>query len=402
MFSPPPNAEAIANNHDLLTQILGLLPVKSLLRFKSISKSWYSLISDPAFACRVFPDEVSGLILLNDFSELEFIHLGDESITKAISLTYLNLLVLLQSCHGLFLCCGTFQLPRFHEAYCIFNPTMKEFVELPPPADLQHTIFLSPFDVSLAFDPTDSSHYKVVGVRTSSPEVGFLQIFNHEPACFVYRIEIYSSQTSSWRLSGNPFIAHSTTKFWGGVFWHGAIHWIDESNRDASLYFNVEEEKLQKMPMPSLPEGWEEKPHIAYFGESRDHLHLIQQYKPYLTQFDIYEMERDYSGWFVKYRVDLDAMRVTFPDDMNMHNSDSSCYSYVIFCVVRKANDEDSYLVLHIPGKVIGYNFRDGSFNTICDLDPDDDDDEGFPFQSTFKYQVAYQYIPTLCCVSNV
>ncbi|XVF54910.1 hypothetical protein PTKIN_Ptkin05aG0218400 [Pterospermum kingtungense] len=405
MFSLNPNAEAIANNHDLLTQILVRLPVKSLLRFKSVSKGWYSLISDPAFSCQVFPDEVSGLILYN-YHKLDFIRLTDKSISRAPTLTHLNhhhpmrlrILRILQSCNGLLLCCGTFQLPHFHDAYCIYNPTMEEFVELPLPADDHHTIFLSSVAVSLAFDPTNSPHYKVVGVRV----VGFLQDFDHEPTCLVYQIEIYSSQTRSWRLSGNTFIAHKTTNFCGGVFWNGAIHWIDECNRDASLYFNVEEEKLQTVPMPSVPAGWEEKPHIAYFGESRDHLHLIQQYEPYLTQFDVYEMKRDYSGWFVKYRVHLDAIRVAFPDDLNVH-SDFSCYSYVIFCVVRKANDEDSYMVLHIPGKVIEYNFSDGSFKTIFEFDPDhNDDDGGFPFQPTFKYQVAYQYIPTLCCLSNV
>ncbi|XVF54915.1 hypothetical protein PTKIN_Ptkin05aG0218900 [Pterospermum kingtungense] len=57
------------------------------------------------------------------------------------------------------------------------------------------------------------------------------------------------------------------------------------------------------MPMPLIPEGWEEKLHIAYFGESGDHLRLVQKYQPYLTQFDVYKMETDYSGWFVKYHV---------------------------------------------------------------------------------------------------
>lgn len=36
------NAEAIANNYDLLILILVRLPVKSLLRFKSVSKTWHS------------------------------------------------------------------------------------------------------------------------------------------------------------------------------------------------------------------------------------------------------------------------------------------------------------------------------------------------------------------------
>ncbi|XVF54914.1 hypothetical protein PTKIN_Ptkin05aG0218800 [Pterospermum kingtungense] len=55
-------------------------------------------------------------------------------------------------------------------------------------------------------------------------------------------------------------------------------------------------------------------------------------------------------------------------------------HSFVILGVVREANDEDSYMVLHVPGKAIRYNFKDDSFKTICDFDSNDiDDDKSFP-----------------------
>ncbi|KAF5956695.1 hypothetical protein HYC85_003920 [Camellia sinensis] len=43
-------AELIANNSDLLTEILIRVSAKSLIRFKSVSKQWLSLISDSQFA----------------------------------------------------------------------------------------------------------------------------------------------------------------------------------------------------------------------------------------------------------------------------------------------------------------------------------------------------------------
>jgi len=36
--------------HELITKILVRLPVKALIQFKCVSKSWFSLISDPHFA----------------------------------------------------------------------------------------------------------------------------------------------------------------------------------------------------------------------------------------------------------------------------------------------------------------------------------------------------------------
>ncbi|KAL7229412.1 hypothetical protein ACSBR2_008006 [Camellia fascicularis] len=46
------SAEAVANNDDLLNQILVGLPIRSLLRFKSVSKHWLSLITHPHFVRR--------------------------------------------------------------------------------------------------------------------------------------------------------------------------------------------------------------------------------------------------------------------------------------------------------------------------------------------------------------
>ncbi|KAL9409366.1 hypothetical protein AB3S75_047707 [Citrus x aurantiifolia] len=46
-------AEVIGNLDDLLTEILLRLPIKSLLKFKSVSKHWLSLISNPVFCHRL-------------------------------------------------------------------------------------------------------------------------------------------------------------------------------------------------------------------------------------------------------------------------------------------------------------------------------------------------------------
>ncbi|KAL6194919.1 hypothetical protein ACLB2K_035994 [Fragaria x ananassa] len=72
---------------------------------------------------------------------------------------------------------------------------------------------------------------------------------------------------------------------------------------------------------------------------------------------DAIEMERDYSGWLVKYRVDLNRLVAALPgEDWNA-------------CVVLGLSQEDetdngvedtsTHLLLQLPGKIISYNLRE-------------------------------------------
>ncbi|XP_057489396.1 F-box protein At5g07610-like [Actinidia eriantha] len=189
-------------------------------------------------------------------------------------------------------------------------------------------------------------------------------------------MEIYSSETGSWRASGEPFTIendNNSMQFHAGVYWNGAINWF--STWGASLYFNVDEERLGTMPMLPVPEGnWYER-EFRHYGESRGHLHLVEIYGP-VTRFNVYEMERDYSGWFVKYRVDLDGVGIAFPEMMERRSGDEENYSFTILSLVRLEKDE-SFLVLHTPGKVIHYSLGDGSFRKICDVAPKYFDNQG-------------------------
>ncbi|KAK8287310.1 hypothetical protein V6Z12_D07G051000 [Gossypium hirsutum] len=126
------------------------------------------------------------------------------------------------------------------------------------------------YSLSLAFHHTKSPHYKVVCVRDPDP---WLNISDDPDSNFVsQQIEIYSSQTRSWRLSGKPFLAHVNTEFGGGVFCNGAIHWLGAWN-NTSFYFNVQDEELRDLPMPPIPDDWEDLRQCRYFGESQNHLH---------------------------------------------------------------------------------------------------------------------------------
>ena len=128
-------------------------------------------------------------------------------------------------------------------------------------------------------------------------------------------------------------------------------------------------------------------------------MHLVEIYCP-TTQFIVHEMERDYSGWFVKYRVDLHEVGLAFPDMLQRLSWDLTCCSFAILSLIRREEDEGSFLVLHVPGKILRYNLADKSFKELCDVAPEHCDSNGM-IEDSIRYFWfhAFQYIETLSCV---
>ncbi|KAL7163173.1 hypothetical protein ACSBR2_039300 [Camellia fascicularis] len=123
----------------------------------------------------------------NEFFELQFIPLSNHKIPidenddahfKALTVNpRLSGIRILNSCHGLLCCLGLEGL-------------------------------------TLAFDPSKSPHYKVVSLWSSSNV--------HD---YYYQNEIYSFETGSWRVSGEPFTIRAFhLRIHDEVYWNGAIH----------------------------------------------------------------------------------------------------------------------------------------------------------------------------------
>ncbi|KAG7944429.1 hypothetical protein I3843_15G102000 [Carya illinoinensis] len=202
------------------------------------------------------------------------------------------------------------------------------------------------FGLSLAFEPTESPYYHVVCVRSS------------DVSDYFYQLEVYSSETRAWRPRISPFVAQSDMVFDNGVFWNGGIHWLSPSG--AGLCFDIEEEILGVMPSAPVSEGCADR-RPGYFGTSGGHLHLVEANGSWTTRFKIFEMERDYTRWLVKYEVDLGQLVVDFPETVLIRDfiikSEYTNYAYIGVCVVRRK--DSSLLLLHIPGKIISYNLED-------------------------------------------
>ncbi|KAL7229415.1 hypothetical protein ACSBR2_008009 [Camellia fascicularis] len=285
-------------------------------------------------------------------------------------------------------------------------PTLKATINfasissIPPPSN--SSLFLpQPHDghkgLNLVFDPSRSPHYKVVCVWRVDCVDLVLSVESDQNKLY-YQIEIYSSETGSWRACAEPFTANRNSQFRSGVYWNGAINWFNTLGD--SLYFNMEDERVRTVPMPPIPHGdWKRRP-FRYYGESNDRLHFVEIYGPRI-QFDVYEIERDYSGCFVKYHVNLGSVGAAFPQMMQRLSLDAMYYSFAILSLVQeKKDDEDWFMVLHIPGKILRYNLGDKSFEKICDVGAEHCDGNGM-IEDSFMYFWfhSFQYIESVACI---
>ncbi|KAL6135922.1 hypothetical protein ACLB2K_068147 [Fragaria x ananassa] len=296
---------------------------------------------------------------------------------------------IIQSCNGLFLCYPEIVLnsiiqvsdvrrvitPLYHY---VLNPTTNQFTKLVPPAAAAATT-TEPriFGCALAFDPSKSPHYKVV----------FLW-FRDDPSpygwCSYHNIEIYSSETKSWSLVNSSFETQGHISYQDGVYCNGAVHWVGRICEMA--YYHLEEERVGLVDgLPRCEENWETREY-RYFKESSDgHLHLIDIYSPCFTKFEVLEMGRDYSGWFVKFNVDLDLLCTAYP-------------RFKVFCVLFLAKGENeeecSSLLLHAPGKVFSYNVKSNTFKSF-DLTPQAGVDDSLQRVG----QRNHRYMESLACV---
>ncbi|KAK8516219.1 hypothetical protein V6N13_025727 [Hibiscus sabdariffa] len=346
------------NYNDIHANILAHLPEKSLLRFRNVSKQWCYMISSSYFSrclnrCSMFP---SGIFLKMRHSSNQpiyhFLSLHGKPVRDSFrSLTFVDDsagIRILQSCNGLLLCCSNRRVAETNRNYYIYNPTTNQYATIPKPGyRTPNTIF----GVILAFDPLKSSHYKVVFVRSATT------------SSHLYQLEIYSSQTRLWSFSSEV----QEFNYSKGAYCSGFIHWT--TNSGASLRFDVGRERFQEI---ALPDGWNQHARIRYFKESGGLLHLIFTNGRHSTrQFDVYEMEKDSSRWSVKYRVDLDALISEYPEMIlnNSGPSDWDYHAYRVLAVVSKEN-EGSFMVLHIPGKAISYNFKHQTSTLLHDFAP--------------------------------
>ncbi|XP_059653429.1 F-box/kelch-repeat protein At3g06240-like [Cornus florida] len=239
--------------NEVMMEILGRLPVKTLLRARCVCKSWCSLISSDNFVTFWFNrithlNNINNthLLLIKHYNKREekehfSLYLDDESITEydlnledrpyAYIYPYLTIL---GSCNGLV--CLIDDMLSLTDLLYLWNPTIRKFVVLPEP----RITFRShgAYDRALGFGVDSATNdYKVVRIAyvSGGPEV-----------------DIYSVQEGGWRnisVSGPiPNIKCEASN----VYLNGAIHWVSGGySRLFIVSFNLGTEVFSEMELPS-------------------------------------------------------------------------------------------------------------------------------------------------------
>jgi F-box interacting protein len=260
--------------HELIIEILLRLPTKSLIRFKCVCKSWFSLISHPNFANSHFDLTAAThtpRILSIFYSPLEFQSIDFESSNDSASSGNLNKKFIPQS--------GDKEFRAYIEISCrgfIFFHCFSRLYLWNPCTGLHKLMPLSPFDSKFltyclrsnlyGFGYDKSRNDYLVVVLGSESNLASNVVLSH--------LEVFSLRDNTWKqIEGAHFPYQNVTNDHSkqGVLFNGAIHWLAfrcDLNVHVIVAFDLMERKLFEIPLPDHDFHYQSSYcHLWVFGE---------------------------------------------------------------------------------------------------------------------------------------
>ncbi|KAJ1427234.1 F-box-like domain superfamily [Sesbania bispinosa] len=236
-------------SQEVIIQILLRLPVKSLLRFKCVCKSWLSLISDPYFARSHFElaaARTHRIVFLETCApEIRSIDtdasLNDDSASVAIKLNPLPFrsyshLSILGSCRGFLLLDCNINLN-------ILNPSTGVHKQIPssPVTNLDTNYW--PYLHGFGYDPSQDDYLVVLASYDPTSAADMLTHF-----------EFFSLRANKWEeIEGIdlPYMNASDDPRVGS-FLNGAIHWVafrHDISVNVIVAFDLMEKSIFEIPL---------------------------------------------------------------------------------------------------------------------------------------------------------
>ncbi|KAJ4837654.1 hypothetical protein Tsubulata_013864 [Turnera subulata] len=236
----------------IVEEILALLPIESLLRFRVVSREWFFLLGSANFQTirskllpphrtqRFLKSRSSGLSLLSfeDVPEGSKHHDGNASKDKEghleprIDELYFPLkradclVKLIGSCNGL-VC---LDLEGNYDHFVLWNPHIRSCRELPKPNHASHCRYWVAY--GFGYDSA-SQDYKILLEWTWTVPPGVRE----------RRTQIFSLKANSWKDIPN----HWELLLSEGFFLNGALHWYTYKQ---VVGFDLEKEMFYKVAMP--------------------------------------------------------------------------------------------------------------------------------------------------------
>ncbi|XP_059451985.1 F-box/kelch-repeat protein At3g06240-like [Corylus avellana] len=244
---------------EIITEILSWLPVKSLIRFRCVSKAWCSLISTSRFIATHLNHSLSNsqhqtyifachnytfhtLLLYPSYQEIEqkgdFFANPSDLIELHDPFNHKYSLYLVGSSNGL-LCLANMTFNNESGLCVLWNPSIQKAISLPKPnlGSLQQTF-------GFGYEPV-TDDYKLVRLMN-------LHDCKTVPPLF----EIYTLRTGIWRFITAPDSRY-TMKYWSSsVLVCGALHWSTHTQRHQGAFcnvimsFNMKDETFGEVGMP--------------------------------------------------------------------------------------------------------------------------------------------------------
>ncbi|XP_015163067.1 F-box/kelch-repeat protein At3g23880-like [Solanum tuberosum] len=235
---------------EIMMDILRTLPVRSLLRFKCVSKFWKSLINDPYFRRTHYihnRDDQNSQKLLTierlfmkdfDFYTCSLSMREDKQKLDWPSSCKPKIALIFCSCDGLVL--TLVSSGGYYEELVLWNPSTRESRLLPHPEFPVRTCVCG-----LKYDAT-SEDYKILAISLNAIDSSYTSI------------QLFSLKSGSWRRIGYPtgikpkpvrgFMDSGMDYL---AFLHGAFHWLAMSCSGyyTTVSFNISNEVYGEVPL---------------------------------------------------------------------------------------------------------------------------------------------------------
>ncbi|KAF2293426.1 hypothetical protein GH714_001649 [Hevea brasiliensis] len=244
---------------ELLAEILSRLPVKSILICRCVSKTWYSLITNPSFITHHLKKTAarnSGLLFFSycnrepcpPFRKNEsYLLYPDELFASPVE----ELDCPCKGFKGLFdivgSCNGVFCLSYGYYAPALWNPSVRKIVNIPRPNVTFTSHGFHKHSHGFGFDSSTGDYKLVRIVYLPDSNLNFDKI----PPL----VEIYSLRSRGWRKVDND-LKCVIPDFSTSAFLNGTCHWVATKPPngpdvcDAILSFSLGEEVFGEMEVP--------------------------------------------------------------------------------------------------------------------------------------------------------